>query len=124
MMKSDDGWTEVGGAAETTFVRWHEPGIVLEGVWRGPREGKLGLLGEIDDDGTRILFPLPVCLKERLISVKIGDLVRIRYVEDRKGKTGFVYKVFVVQTKAAPGEIHEQRRRLLRAIPDDDDLPF
>ena len=85
-------WVKVGGG---DFFKWTEQGQVIEGIWRGQKDGKFGSLGIVDTfEGKRINFPLHTVLLNRVDSLRVGAEIRIVYLGKETGKSGTQYKAF------------------------------
>jgi hypothetical protein len=99
----------VEGNDSTPIVKWNQVpiGHVIEGVFLGTREGKFGLLADLDTaDGSQTL-PLPAVLERQLARVKIGAVVAIQYdglQASRKpgGKDYHAFSVFCDEADRLP----------------------
>src|SRR5262249_36196121 len=78
------------------FHRWETPGDAFQGVWRGIRDGRFGLLGVLDTEVGPVAFPLPAALRVRLVQVEPGNLVLVRYTGLQTSASGRVFKAFDV----------------------------
>src|SRR5215470_6911622 len=92
------------------FHRWETPGEAFQGVWRGTRDGRFGLLGVVDTEVGPVAFPLPAALRVRLVQVDPGTLVLVRYTGLQISTSGRVFKAFdVFVAKQATGDEAEPR---------------
>lgn len=73
-----------------------EPGMTLEGIWRGTKRGKYGENGIIETpDGILHVFTLSAMLKD-LIKVPDGTGVKVTHVGMRQSKAGNTYHAFQI----------------------------
>src|SRR5262249_14477072 len=97
------------------FPRWERPGDAFQGVWRGIRDGRFGLLGIVDTEVGPVAFPLPAALRVRLVQVDPGTLVLVRYTGLQTSTSGPVFKAFEdFVAKQATGD--EAKPRPLPAV--------
>src|SRR2546422_3891809 len=68
-MSSLKRWRRV---SQGQFHRWETPGHAFQGVWRGIRDGRFGLLGTLETEVGPVAFPLPAALRVRLVQVQPG----------------------------------------------------
>lgn len=93
-MSSLRRWKQVG---QGEFVKWEEPGQVLEGEWQGQHDGKFGPLGTlVQPDASRVSFPLHTALLSKMDRIKEGAEVRIVYTGKHTSKGGREFKGFDV----------------------------
>jgi len=92
-MSSLKRWRRV---SQGRFHRWETPGDAFQGVWRGIRDGRFGLLGALETEVGPVAFPLPAALRVRLGQVLPGNLVLIRYTGLQTSQSGHVFKAFDV----------------------------
>src|SRR5215510_1196653 len=92
-MASLKRWRQIG---QGQFHKWETPGEELEGIWRGPHEGRFGPLGTVETSDGLVTFPLHTALLERLKVVRDGAPVLIRYTGTQTSKAGRVFKGFEV----------------------------
>jgi hypothetical protein len=59
-------------------------------------EGRFGALGTLEVADGRLTFPLPVALRDRLVQVKSGALVLVRYTGLQTSNAGRTFKGFEV----------------------------
>jgi hypothetical protein len=90
------------------IVKW-EPGVQVEGVFEGQKDGKFGSLGMVSTDaGERKTFPITTALALDLeaLKVQVGETVRFKCTGWKKNeKTGREFKTFetdVLRDSAAP----------------------
>ena len=88
------GWKTVGGV-KGDLVKWDEPGMMVEGIFKGTWSGQFGPLAGMDTkDGRTITFPVPTALQGKLGMIDVGQLVRIMFLGMVKSGTGKDYKDF------------------------------
>jgi len=92
-MSSLKRWRQIG---QGQFHKWETPGEELEGIWRGPHDGRYGPLGTVETLDSLVTFPLHAALLERLKLVREGAGVLIRYTGTQTSKAGRVFKGFEV----------------------------
>jgi hypothetical protein len=92
-MASLKRWRQIG---QGEFHKWDTPGDELEGLWRGPHDGRYGPLGTVETASGLVTFPLHAALIERLKRVREGAEVLIRYTGRQTSKAGRVFKAFEV----------------------------
>src|ERR1700694_481095 len=92
-MSSLKRWRQIG---QGQFHKWDTPGEEMEGLWRGPHEGRFGPLGTVETTSGLLTFPLHAALLERLQRVRPGTDVLIRYTGTQTSKAGRVFKGFEV----------------------------
>ena len=92
-MSSLKRWRRV---SQGQFHRWETPGDAFQGVWRGIREGRFGLLGALDTEIGPVAFPLPAALRVRLVQILPGSLVLVRYTGLQTSQSGRIFKAFDV----------------------------
>lgn len=93
-------WQEVGGnegQSSSPVQKWTMSGQVVEGVYRGQREGKYGPLLIIDAAHGEVVYGTKTVLKSKLAKVQVGDYIKVTYLGKRKGQTGTEYGDFSVQ---------------------------
>ncbi len=90
-MSSLKRWRQVG---QGQFQKWETPGQELEGTWQGMHEGRFGALGTLEAADGRLTFPLPVALRDRLMQVKPGALVLVRYTGLQTPNAGRTFQGF------------------------------
>jgi hypothetical protein len=78
------------------FHKWETPGDELQGIWRGPNDGRYGPLGTLETSEGLLTFPLHAALIERFKRVREGAEVLIRYTGRQTSKAGRVFKAFEV----------------------------
>src|SRR5262245_9977143 len=80
------------------FVKWSqvERGHVFEGVYGGQREGKFGLLADLETAKGPLVLPVPAALQRQLGRVRIGGFVAIEYGGLQVSKAGREFHHFVV----------------------------
>ena len=104
-------WVQRGGG---DFVKWTEPGQLIEGVWRGTRDGKYGALGVMDTEAGEKVFPLHTALLLLVDGLKDGTEVRIEYtgkvLSPKSGHEFKAFNLFVAEVEGMPVV--------------DDDVPF
>jgi len=109
-----------------TFVKWAEvsKGAEFEGVFRGMREGKFGLLADLETADGALTLPLPTALERQLGRVKVGAAVVIVYrgkaTSEKTGKDYHSFETFVSETSA---RVAPPRRSPAPAV-DPDEVPF
>src|SRR5262245_42425858 len=88
------------------FHRWDIPGDAFQGVWRGLRDGRFGLLGSLDTEVGPVALPLPAALRARLVQVDPGTLILVRYTGLQTSTSGRIFKAFdvFVADQATGGE--------------------
>src|SRR5262249_44310436 len=69
------------GSSNAPFLKWSQidPGHVIEGTFLGTREGKYGLLADLETRDGALTLPLPGVLERQLSRVKVGAVVTIQY---------------------------------------------
>jgi len=92
-MSSLKRWRRV---SQGQFHRWEIPGHAFQGVWRGIRDGRFGLLGTLETEVGPVAFPLPAALRVRLVQVQPGTLVLVRYTGLQTSTGGRIFKAFDV----------------------------
>ena len=92
-MASLKRWRQLG---QGQFHKWETPGEEIEGMWRGPHEGRFGPLGTVETPHGPVVFPLHAALVDRLKLVREGAAVLIRYTGTQTSKAGRVFKGFEV----------------------------
>ena len=92
-MSSLKRWRRV---SQGQFHRWETPGHAFQGVWRGIRDGRFGLLGTLETEVGPVAFPLPAALRVRLVQVQPGTLVLLRYTGLQTSASGRIFKSFDV----------------------------
>ena len=103
-MSSLKRWRRIG---QGQFHRWETPGDAFQGVWRGIRDGRFGLLGVLDTEVGPVAFPMPAALRVRLVQVHPGNLVLVRYTGLQTSTGGRIFKAFdvFVANQATWGEV-------------------
>jgi hypothetical protein len=86
-------WRQIG---QGQFQKWETPGQELEGTWRGIHDGRFGPLGTLETGAGPLTFPLPVALRDRLMQVRPGILVLVRYTGLQTSNAGRTFKGFEV----------------------------
>ena len=105
-------WKSLGGGEGGRFFKFTVEGQVLEGTWRGTREGKYGTNGQVElPDGTVVQFTLNVTLRD-LVKVPDGTAIRITYRGMARAKNGNEFKAFSIQVEDGA------------EIAEDDEVPF
>jgi len=92
-MSSLKRWRRV---SQGQFHRWETPGDAFQGIWRGIRDGRFGLLGVLDTEVGPVAFPMPAALRVRLVQVHPGNLVLVRYTGLQTSTSGRIFKAFDV----------------------------
>jgi hypothetical protein len=86
-------WRQLG---QGQFHKWETAGQELEGIWQGIHDGRFGPLGTLEAADGRLTFPLPAALRDRLMQVKLGALVLVRYTGLQTSTAGRTFKGFEV----------------------------
>lgn len=95
-----DRYVPVGG--EGDWIKWDQPGQVLEGEYRGMAPGKTAPDGKVMSYGTIDTadgvkrFSVTAVLKTRLEQVREGSGVFIEFLGKKRGQGGAEYKDFFV----------------------------
>src|SRR5262249_60683528 len=90
-MSSLKRWRRV---SQGQFHRWETPGDAFQGVRRGIRDGRFGLLGVLDTEVGPVAFPLPAALRVRLVQVDPGTPDLVRYIGPQTSTSGRAFKGF------------------------------
>jgi hypothetical protein len=91
----------VDSSSSATIVKWNQTpiGHVIEGEYLGTREGKFGLLADLETVDGPLALPLPTALERQLARVKIGASVAIQYDgmkhNQKSGRDFHAFTVFV-----------------------------
>jgi hypothetical protein len=87
---------------ESAIVKWAqvEIGHVIEGEYLGTREGKFGLLADLETPEGPVTVPMPSVLARQLAKVRVGAVVTIQYdglqmSQKPGGKEYHAFTVFV-----------------------------
>jgi hypothetical protein len=97
-----------------TFVKWsgRPKGSEFSGRFRGLREGKYGLLADLETEAGVLTLPVPTALERQLARVRVGaEGVVVQYLglahNERTGRDYHNFEVFVgdqadLEAAAAP----------------------
>ena len=115
-MSSLKRWRRV---SQGQFHRWETPGGAFQGIWRGIRDGRFGLLGILDTEVGPVAFPLPVALRVRLVQVHPGTVVLVRYTGLQTSTGGRIFKAFDVFVAGEDALLDIPELPLHRAVADE-----
>ena len=94
---SSDEWEELGqDKGDTSYIKWDQPGVLVEGIWKGVGQGDYGAVGRLHSTEGVLQFSLPTVLAGKLEDVQQGDLVRIKFTGTETNASGRDYKMFSV----------------------------
>ena len=115
------------------IVKWNDtaPGTTFEGVLRGMRDGKYGLLADLETPTGMLTLPVTAALARPLQRVKIGARLWVTYEGKKAGKdaTKQDFHAFSVEAEAEellppPTPRAAGPAVAATAHPHDDGLPF
>lgn len=120
---------KVGGGG--TFRKWsdHDAGDAVDGTYLGLREGKYGLLVDLDTPDGMVTYPVPALLLRQLSRIRVASSVTIQYKGKHTsgrgdGKTFHDFDTFADAETSSPrhpgrdgGGRHGQGRPLLKGHP-------
>lgn len=114
---------EVNNGAAGNWIKWQQPGQVVEGRLIGVKTGKAfqgrnapSRFAIIEkSDASRVNMPLTTVLESAFADINPGVVVRVTYLGTAKGQSGVDYKNFKVEvddggaptalSQAAPGAV-------------------
>jgi hypothetical protein len=113
-------------SSDGRFIKWAEvgEGEELEGIFRGMREGKYGLLADLEMADETVTLPVTVALEREFNRVRVGGHVVIVYsgmkpFKKLPGKSFHAFSLFVSdQSDLLPV------RRGASALRTSDEVPF
>jgi len=100
------------------FIKWTEPGQVVEGVFLGIEKSDWREIGRVNAEGGPVAFSLTTALAGPLRKVNTGQSVQIQYVGEKMSKAGRMFKDFNVSVLV---EDEDPEQEALGIFPSRDD---
>jgi len=92
-----------GGSHSSPIQKWNSTGQIVEGIYKGQREGKFGPLMIVETSAGEVVYGVKAVLKRKLEHAKPGDKIKVEYLGKRKSQSGTEYGDFRVLVDSDQG---------------------
>ncbi len=118
----------VSGGDYGPIVKWREQaeGAEFEGIFRGMRDGKFGLLADLETADGAMTLPVTTAIERDLLRVRVGAKVIVIYRgKQHSDKTGRDYHAFEVFVTNDADQLPARRQAAgaARTVFADDEVP-